>query len=129
MNVEFTDRYDGKPPSWLRGCHEDCEATGVVPILGPPRVPPADRWMAAHVAAGDHDCDGWHFVTCLACAGTGRVAWFVTLARVPRWLWRGLAFMRWGLRADVHPPEWGFWKRFRVTFYACYGADIVALAR
>ena len=23
MAIEFTDRYVGNPPSWLRGCHDD----------------------------------------------------------------------------------------------------------
>ncbi len=27
LQVEFTDRYDGNAPSWLRGCFE-CEAMG-----------------------------------------------------------------------------------------------------
>ena len=32
MQVEFTDRYGGHAPSWLRGCHGDCEAMGWVPL-------------------------------------------------------------------------------------------------
>jgi len=33
--IEFTDRYGSgsRPPSWLRGCHGDCEATGWVPEI------------------------------------------------------------------------------------------------
>ena len=34
MAIEFTDRYGGNPPSWLRGCHDDCEAMGYVPVEG-----------------------------------------------------------------------------------------------
>ena len=78
MQVEFTDRYGGHAPSWLRGCHGDCEAMGWVPLpfyILPPRddearvvvddPDPRDEaaWREAHAAAGDdHDCDGWHFI-------------------------------------------------------------------
>lgn len=29
-------------------------------------------WSEAHVAAGEHDCDGYHFIKCLDCNGTGK---------------------------------------------------------
>jgi hypothetical protein len=110
IDIEYTDRYGGHAPSWLRACHDDCEATGHVPVEGPSESGPgyaawmgaeviASRyraaWREAHSAAitGDpmHEatCDGWHFVICPACHGNGTVSRWRSLARVPRWIWRG----------------------------------------
>ena len=114
LNVEFTDRYGGYPPSWLRTCHGDCEAMGWVPI---------------QLQADAEHPDGWRFMPCRACGGTGRVSWLVSLGRVPRWLWKGIRFMRWALPAEANPPEWGFLKRLRVALWCTYGADLGALFR
>lgn len=111
MNVEFTDRYGGHVPSWLRGCHGPCEALG---------------W---HPSRDSREADGWAFVPCQACQGTGRVNWLVTVSRVPRWVWKGLRFIPFAMRPDVSPPEWSAWKRFTVAIWAAWGADLEALWR
>lgn len=96
-------RYGGHPPSWLRACHGHCEATGHYPVFhrireltaeGPatPIDPQLDMdeliaWSRAHHLAGFHDCDGWHFIPCADCGGTGRAPWLASIARLPRWLW------------------------------------------
>lgn len=107
IEVEFTDRYGGNPPSWLRGCHDDCEAMGYVPIFQPieggsgvaPVDPDAryrDAWLTAHEGETDlapgEECNGWHFVECLTCQGSGRVLWFTSIRRIPRWLVKGGRF-------------------------------------
>jgi hypothetical protein len=113
VEAEFTDRYGGHAPSWLRGCFDDCEATGHVPIEGPSNLPTEGRvigaerisarwlpvWTESHQAAITADpmhestCDGWHFVLCPSCHGNGTVSRWRSLARVPRWLWRGACFL------------------------------------
>lgn len=141
MNVEFTDRYGGNAPSWLRGCHGDCEAMGVVPIVA--RGNPGDPlfvwpekdareialWNMAHVDAGEHDCDGWHFVKCDDCGGSGRVSWLVTVARVPRWLVKGVRFARFAMRREISPPDWTFRQRFANYLNAAFLADLRSLRR
>lgn len=100
--IEFTDRYEalGMPyPEPETMCQGDCEGTGAYPLAGP--CPEAGRetslWEEAHQAcsiggrarsfftgkSGRYGlfkdlrwafrrCDGWHFVKCPACDGTGR---------------------------------------------------------
>lgn len=76
----FTDRYAacGVPyqdPKTV--CRGGCEGLGFYPTTC--RTNP--RWLRAHWRAvwrslGIHlfKCDGWHFVECERCHGTGRVA-------------------------------------------------------
>lgn len=92
--IEFTDRYDAlgiKPPSLLTMCRGQCEATGMIPVFlaeGAAYVEDATRvrlpdetdpeliarWRAAEER--DPADDGWHFVRCPACEGTGRTRGF-----------------------------------------------------
>lgn len=93
MEIEFTDRYGGRMPSWLRACHGQCEAMGAVPIKKGEREEPwATLWAEAETAEPTND--GWHFVTCPECHGTGRVGWLTTVLRVPIWFWKGFASAR-----------------------------------
>lgn len=102
MQIEFTDRYGGNPPSWLRACLE-CEAMGCYPT-----------------GSGEDD----PFVTCPHCGGTAKIPWWRTLVRLPRWLWQGLRFL-WTTRdPEMHPPEWGWGKRLRVRFACAFLADL-----
>src|SRR3974390_1585556 len=99
--IEFTDRYGCRLPSSLRICRGDCEGLGWHP---------------------DDDYDK-PFVRCLTCQGTGRVSVLMTIGRIPGWLvkpWRE-GFIRFGLTAQHHPPDWTVWKRLRVTLWCCYG--------
>lgn len=109
MTIEFEDRYGGRPPSWLRGCHGDCEAMGYVPVwragfdgrersddeivaIGDPLDEEIAAWERAH-AESPHECDGWHFIPCPDCGGSGRASWLTTIARLPRWFVRGARFL------------------------------------
>lgn len=104
--IIFTDRYGGNPPAWLRSCLE-CEAMGCSPepCYADPQptgytddgtrattieqqTQPCPRPAEHHQA----DWDGWHFLRCRECAGTGRVPWYVSVARIPRWIGKGVAF-------------------------------------
>ena len=148
MTIEFTDRYGGHGPSWLRGCHGDCEAMGIVPLfsdLAPPdadmRLRPADpltqtemmAWNDAHATLNarpeGHICDGWHFVTCLDCGGTGRVSWLRSVTRVPRWFWRGVRFARFAMQPTISPPEWSWRRRFGNYLWAAFLSDLKSLNR
>lgn len=104
MEIEFTDRYGGQPPSWLTACHE-CEAMGCHPS-----------------GTGDND----PFVTCEACQGTARVPMWRALARVPRWVVKGLRFV-WDVRKFNYPPPEGvsmlanMWMAFKCAFLVDLG--------
>ncbi len=73
-DYEFTDRYKalGIPyPDPATVCHGLCEGTGVVPIHRDDTDPVFKKlWLEAE--AKQHEDDGWHFVTCPACNGTGK---------------------------------------------------------
>lgn len=135
--IEFTDRYGGRAPSWLRGCHGPCEAMGYVPVYqiiasdGLPLDPNNDsdprlvrQWNAAHAELHEEPCDGWHFVKCPDCGGSGRSSWLRTVALIPRWLTRGARFMPIALRKEAHPPEWPLRRRLWVTFKAAFLCDL-----
>ena len=109
MEIEFTDRYGGRPPSWLRGCFGDCEATGYYPVSAHVPDDAPEDWAIANIPAltereraeverriaiGQRQPDGWYFLMCPDCKGSGRCSWFTTVTRIPRWLWRGVCFMR-----------------------------------
>lgn len=144
MDVEYTDRYGGNPPSWLRGCHGDCEATGWTPVymaefdrgdcqlvedshpLGELEI---KAWLKAHIEDEDHICNGYHFLPCFSCKGTGRVSWITTISRVPRWLVRGIQFAPFALRKEISPPDWTFRQRFSNYFNAAFMSDIKSLRR
>jgi hypothetical protein len=84
--IAFTDRYEGIGyPDPATVCKGSCEGMGVYPLCNPERQTGEARliaeplqgarlelWMKTHAEAGDHDCDGWHFVTCPDCSGTGK---------------------------------------------------------
>lgn len=87
MSNEFTSRYEalGIPyPDPETCCKGQCEGTGVIPIFmaknleKKPSVCGVDEtdpvlialWEEAEVK--EHAEDGWHFVKCPDCKGTGR---------------------------------------------------------
>lgn len=142
----FTDRYGGRPPSWLRGCFGECEATGYYPVKAHPADPPKPEDVvtsyadvAVHklterellvvkgrIARGERQPDGWYFLLCPKCGGTGRVPWLVTLARIPRWLWRGVRNM-WEFRPSSaiwtgHHTSW--WRRAWLGFKVSFLCDL-----
>lgn len=148
MQIEFTDRYGGQPPSWLRGCHGDCEAMGYVPLFSDVALPVDDMrlrsadpltraemmaWNAAHVEMNKgpehHICDGWHFVKCLDCNGTGRVSWLRAVLRIPRWFINGLRFYGFAMQPEVNPPNWTWRRRFENYLNAAFLSDLRSLRR
>lgn len=91
--IEFTDRYaalgmDLPDPKTM--CKGPCEGTGVVPIKGegweqkkrgmgglvslggPSSVDPRYQKLWDEAEAKQETDDGWHFVKCLDCKGTGK---------------------------------------------------------
>lgn len=98
-DYEFVDRYDllNIPhPSPETMCKGQCEGMGIYPqfLAGPwlasnasrlvmdeiPTKEEIKRWHEAHAASrhrgqdADGPCDGWHFITCPDCNGTGKQA-------------------------------------------------------
>jgi hypothetical protein len=66
----MTDRYEaiGIPePDVDTMCQGECEGTGWYPTcdVNDP------LWQEAHAKPHSDPCDGWHFVQCPACGGTG----------------------------------------------------------
>lgn len=74
FKIEFTDRYKalGIPyPDPKTMCQGQCEGTGVVPISADETEEPyRTLWLEAE--AKEHDEDGWHFIKCQDCNGTGK---------------------------------------------------------
>ena len=72
--VEFTDRYQalGIPyPDPKTMCDGDCEGTGWVPCQESDEEPYHSLWLEAERENPSND--GWHFVKCPQCDGTGKV--------------------------------------------------------
>jgi hypothetical protein len=135
LHVEFTDRYDGHPPSQLRLCRR-CEGMGAYPV----KVPAGDyrqafrreiltgyqaravrEWIDRH----GPEADDWYFIRCEVCHGRTVVNWWETVRRVPRWIVRGVQFMReMGPSSSAHPPEWGWWRRLWVAFKVAFLCDL-----
>src|SRR5260221_237340 len=81
--MEFTDRYKalGIPyPDPETTCKGPCEGTGFVPIKAGESDPVYRAlWQEAHLnhctpfqEMREGKCDGWHFVRCQDCMGTGK---------------------------------------------------------
>src|SRR2546423_962793 len=83
--IVFTDRYDAlhmPHPDQETVCEGPCEGTGFVPInLNSGILDPVYRALALdqHLSRCDRyrearegACDGWHFVRCQHCQGTGK---------------------------------------------------------
>lgn len=74
MEHEFTDRYGGGPyPDPATMCKGQCEGLGVYPQTLDDRTITEEerrRWQEAHDKDA-HTCDGYHFIKCPDCDGTG----------------------------------------------------------
>jgi hypothetical protein len=67
----FTDRYGGHYPDTDTMCKGDCEGMGFVPVKAPATNSAYyNKWQEAE--AKEHAEDGWHFVQCNDCNGTGK---------------------------------------------------------
>ena len=75
-DIEFTDRYQalGIPvPDPQTMCPDQCEGTGFVPVAKDDGEEPwHSLWLEAE--AKNPAEDGWHFVRCPACNGTGKLS-------------------------------------------------------
>lgn len=92
-NYEFTDRYEAlgiPPPDLTTMCTGQCEGVGVYPTKRPQvpvaalryddvtltasEVEEARLWDEVHANSKHEDgpCDGWHFIRCSDCNGTGK---------------------------------------------------------
>ena len=69
MNYEFSDRYGGIYPDVNTVCKGDCEGMGVVPVKKG-EWGYTQAWEDAEAKAPSDD--GFHFVKCKDCGGTGK---------------------------------------------------------
>lgn len=70
--IEITDRYTavGLPyPDPKTVCKGRCEGMGCWPC----RDKENPQWKEDHAKPHTEACDGWHFVTCLDCGGSGKI--------------------------------------------------------
>jgi hypothetical protein len=134
MHVQFTDRYEalGIPqPNLHTVCRGQCEGTGAIPVFidtpaatarrGASGVKSSDAtdprlvelWQQAEDAAPADD--GWHFVTCPDCAGTGkRRGRFPRLRNLPHVLYCRWRFFRGCvLNMDCRVDPGGRWSRLK----------------
>lgn len=118
IQVEFDDRYGGYRPPW-NYCRGQCEAMGVVAVqlrfaadgmamaIGEdPRL--LARAVGQHLRGEGHEdghCDGWHFVECPDCDGTGEISKLRALRYQPRKVRGALRFV-WdhGVLGYSRPP-------------------------
>ena len=74
MKIEYADRYSALgvvPPDIKTMCKGQCEGLGVVPIYSTEIEEPfRTLWIEAEKK--EHAKDGWHFVKCPDCKGTGK---------------------------------------------------------
>jgi hypothetical protein len=95
--VEFTDRYGGHAPPWLRGCKGHCEAMGCYPLQVQARPGAAmvsgltgNRLEAEEARREGRlievDEDGWAWVRCGVCNGTGVQSRWEAARTIPRLL-------------------------------------------
>ena len=138
-DIVFTDRYGGNPPSLLTVCPGQCEGMGCYPSNDPSEWPEGTRLPGTPEPDGTPD-DGWRFIRCEECGGTGRVSMWRGLTRLPREWRRGAAFIRtsWNFYdGEYEPDEWPHaWKmkhrpmyRFWHLFKIAYVDDWLRLSR
>ena len=115
MNIEFTDRYSGHPPSWLRFCRGQCEGMG---------------WYPERIATTGIVDDDYGFVKCPICHGTGRCSWTQTMLRIPQWIGRGIGWC-WSCGPSStmwsgHPASYlrRAWLTFKIAFLCDLGCKI-----
>jgi hypothetical protein len=76
MEIEFTDRYQalGIPrPNPKTVCKGGCEGTGWIPVKAGDKRMTTEmrrRWIEAEKESPSDD--GWHFIKCPTCEGTGK---------------------------------------------------------
>lgn len=111
--VAFTSRYGPHTPSALRICRGPCEGMGCHPqeVAGVPPTASVD--------------DRWEFVRCAACGGSGRVPWWRSVLRVPRWFLRAVRFF-WqeGVRQVHGNGGWSYWRWMGTVARIAFLADL-----
>lgn len=126
--IEITSRYGNRVPSLLRVCREECEGMGCVPIKSDNMEHPwRTLWLEAE--AKEPTDDGYHFVKCPYCDGTGRVNWLKTILRIPWWLKKSTkTFWQFTTNKDY---RWDHDKSFLsyvwVCFKICFISDLTSL--
>ena len=100
--LHITDRYGGRTPSWIRGCHGPCESMGYYPESDPSKWPEGTRPLGVPTEDG-YPCIGFRFLKCPDCKGTGRISWVKAICRIPSWIIKGFR----NFKQFTHPDMYG----------------------
>jgi hypothetical protein len=73
IEFEFVSRYGSGPgPDPETVCKGQCEGMGFYPTGRDGTEAEIAAWDELHAKPHDEPCDGWHFIKCADCGGTGK---------------------------------------------------------
>lgn len=142
--IEFVDRYGGVYPSPLTVCAGPCEGMGCYPVQGHDPLPAYfekyPHMLASHVMSmheltdyergeveqaieddGQQE-DGYYFIRCGDCGGTGKIPLWLGIWRLPKVLGRSCRFVRHMIFERAHHMTWV--QHVRLVFRAAFSGII-----
>lgn len=106
---EFTDRYQGTGRAYPHGltvCIGQCEGMGCYPVLDTDRDNTLHELQEISRIRSERgpEADGYYFIRCDECNGTGKCSKLETVRRIPRWIRKGIRFL-WDTRKGGYYGE------------------------
>lgn len=140
IELQFTDRYGGNSPAWLRGCHDRCEAMGFFPLSDPTtsliysreHEKDVELWKQALSKGKEPDEIGYIFVKCPTCKGTGMVSWLRSLSLIPAFIARGFQWhwLKTCFSSEMHPPQdRKFFRKLAIWWECSFGIELAKILK